>query len=266
MNLKYLIKFALSAPSYCAKSKKDGDKRSTIAIIKDMLGIYRRFNVDATKYLSYRLGVLPKDERESLLRNISNKESFMKAYDENWRFLVKYSGFEWQRSRKKRKQRKDAYIKHYNMGKHCKVQYGVMFIAEHFHIGNLKVGDHVLFARDVDIDITGDLVINDGVAISEGAKILTHAHDTFNAKDDAELIPMSNRAYVTPLEIGRNVRIGARAIIMPGVKSIGENSVIAAGSIVTKSVPERVVVSGNPAQIVVKIPKNVVVEDRNKKY
>jgi acetyltransferase-like isoleucine patch superfamily enzyme len=53
---------------------------------------------------------------------------------------------------------------------------------------------------------------------------------------------------------------------MPGVKSIGENSVIAAGSIVTKSVPERVVVSGNPAQIVVKIPKNVVVEDRNKKY
>jgi acetyltransferase-like isoleucine patch superfamily enzyme len=138
-----------------------------------------------------------------------------------------------------------------------------MFIAEHFHIGNLKVGDHVLFARDVDIDITGDLIINDGVAISEGAKILTHAHDTFNAKDDAELIPMSNRAYVTPLEIGRNARIGARAIILPGVNSIGENSVIAAGAVVTKSVPERVVVSGNPAQVVVKIPKKVVMVDRN---
>ena len=147
----------------------------------------------------------------------------------------------------------------------CQIQYGVMFIAEHFHIGNLKIGDHVLFARDVDVDITGDLTIGDGVAISEGAKILTHAHDTFNAKDDEELIPLSNRAYETPLEIGKNVRIGARAIILPGVKSIGENSVIAAGSVVTKSVPERVVVSGNPAQVVVKIPKSVVVEDRNKK-
>jgi acetyltransferase-like isoleucine patch superfamily enzyme len=263
MNLKYLIKFTLLARNYSSRSKKDGDKRSTIAIIKDMLGVYRRYNVDANKYLSYKLGVLPKQERDALLHNFSTKESFMKAYDENWSFLVKYSGFEWQRSRKKRKQRKDAYIKHYNMGKHCKIQYGVMFIAEHFHIGNLKVGDHVLFARDVDIDITGDLIINDGVAISEGAKILTHAHDTFNAKDDAELIPMSNRAYVTPLEIGRNARIGARAIILPGVNSIGENSVIAAGAVVTKSVPERVVVSGNPAQVVVKIPKKVVMVDRN---
>ena len=187
----------------------------------------------------------------------------MKAYDENWSFLNKDSGFEWQCSQKKRKRRKDAYVKHYNMGKHCKVQYGVKFIAEHLHIGNLKVGDHVLFARDVDIDITGDLTINDGVAFSEGAKVLTHAHDIYYAKDDAELVPMSNRAYVTPLEIGRNARIGARAIILPGVNSIGANSVIAAGAVVTKSVPERVVVSGNPAQVVVKIPKNVVLVDRN---
>ena len=263
MNLKYLIKFALSARGYCAKSKKDGDKRSTIAIIKDMLGIYRRYDIGAGKYLSYRLGVLSEQERNVLLHNLSNRASFLKAYDENWRFLNKYSGFEWQCSQKKRKRRKDAYIKHYKMGKHCKVQYGVMFIAEHLHIGNLKVGDHVLFARDVDIDITGDLIINDGVAFSEGAKVLTHAHDIYYAKEDAELIPMSNRAYVTPLEIGRNTRIGARAIILPGVNRIGENSVIAAGAVVTKSVPERVVVSGNPAQVVAKIPKNVVLMDRN---
>ena len=117
MNLKYLIKFTLLARNYSSRSKKDGDKRSTIAIIKDMLGVYRRYNVDANKYLSYKLGVLPKQERDALLHNFSTKESFMKAYDENWSFLVKYSGFEWQRSRKKRKQRKDAYI-------HKALQYG----------------------------------------------------------------------------------------------------------------------------------------------
>jgi acetyltransferase-like isoleucine patch superfamily enzyme len=52
-----------------------------------------------------------------------------------------------------------------------------------------------------------------------------------------------------PVEIGTNVWIGNRTIVLKGVK-IGENAVVGAGAVVRKSVPGDVVVAGNPAQIV----------------
>jgi maltose O-acetyltransferase len=51
-----------------------------------------------------------------------------------------------------------------------------------------------------------------------------------------------------PVTIGDNVWIGGRAVINPGV-SIGNNAVIASGAVVTKDVPENVVVGGNPARV-----------------
>jgi maltose O-acetyltransferase len=52
-----------------------------------------------------------------------------------------------------------------------------------------------------------------------------------------------------PVEIADDVWIGQRAIIMPGLK-IGSHTVIGAGSIVTKDVPEGAVVAGIPARII----------------
>lgn len=48
--------------------------------------------------------------------------------------------------------------------------------------------------------------------------------------------------------VGRNCFIGGRSLILPGVE-IGDNCVVGAGSVVTKSVPPRSVVAGNPAKI-----------------
>lgn len=49
--------------------------------------------------------------------------------------------------------------------------------------------------------------------------------------------------------IGDNVWIGGSSVINPGI-TVGNNSVIASGSVVTKSVPENVLVGGNPAKII----------------
>lgn len=54
--------------------------------------------------------------------------------------------------------------------------------------------------------------------------------------------------YNAPVHIGKNVWIGAGALIMPGI-TIGDNSVIGAGSVVTKDVPANVIAVGNPAKV-----------------
>ncbi|EGU41467.1 galactoside O-acetyltransferase, partial [Vibrio ichthyoenteri ATCC 700023] len=54
--------------------------------------------------------------------------------------------------------------------------------------------------------------------------------------------------FNVPIFIGDNVWIGANVVVLPGV-SIGENSVIGAGSVVTKDVPANVVAVGNPCRV-----------------
>ena len=54
----------------------------------------------------------------------------------------------------------------------------------------------------------------------------------------------------TPLFIAGDVWIGARAIVLPGCTRIGHGSIIGAGEVVTKDVPDWAVVGGNPAKVI----------------
>ena len=55
--------------------------------------------------------------------------------------------------------------------------------------------------------------------------------------------------YTRPVLLKKNSWIGAGAIILPGV-TVGENSIVGAGSVVTKDVPDNTIVVGNPAKVV----------------
>ncbi|EIG6183874.1 N-acetyltransferase, partial [Escherichia coli] len=55
--------------------------------------------------------------------------------------------------------------------------------------------------------------------------------------------------YYPTIHIKKNASIGANATILPGI-IIGENSIIGAGSVVTKDIPDNVIVAGNPAKII----------------
>ena len=239
---------------YARKSIESGDQRDLQVIKKDIWNLYLKHRIRPYEYIKHSIGLKTGEEREKIIRDLCNKKQWLKWYYENWQFLAKYTQMKWETSLKKRKKRNKAYTERYHMGKHCDIQYGVTFIAEHYHTGNITIGERCLFARNCDIDITGDIEIGDEVGVLEGVKILTHAHDSYHFLDESELIPLSNRAYKTNLKIGNNVSICAHAIILPGVREIGENSVISAGAVVNRPIPPNVIVAGNPAEIVRKIP------------
>jgi galactoside O-acetyltransferase len=62
-------------------------------------------------------------------------------------------------------------------------------------------------------------------------------------------------AQALPIDIGSNVWIGMNSTVMPGV-SIGDNSVIGAGSVVTRAIPSGVVAYGNPCRVIRPVSKN----------
>lgn len=61
------------------------------------------------------------------------------------------------------------------------------------------------------------------------------------------ILPASRRSFRSPIYIGNNVFIGVGSIILPGTR-IGDNVVVAAGSVVTKDIENNLVVGGNPAK------------------
>jgi len=86
--------------------------------------------------------------------------------------------------------------------------------------------------------------IGNKVTITSGVKILTHDGSTWLINDDK-----GRRYLYKRVKIGNDVFIGVNSIIMPGV-IIEDNVIVAAGSVVTKSIPTGKIVGGNPARII----------------
>ncbi|MCI7349513.1 MAG: sugar O-acetyltransferase [Ruminococcus sp.] len=106
---------------------------------------------------------------------------------------------------------------------------------------NIHIGRKVFINSGCKLQDQGGIFIGDGVLIGHNVVISTLNHDLHPEKRQG-MHPKS-------VKIGRNVWIGSNSTILPGV-TVGDNAVIGAGSVVTRDVPENMVVAGNPAKVI----------------
>ena len=107
-------------------------------------------------------------------------------------------------------------------------------------LGNAGLGKDFACHNRI-VTIQGELMMGEEVLFIGGG----HRFEDLN-------VPMGQQGNLpdTPLEIGEDVWIGSRVIVLPGCKKIGAHSIIGAGSVVTHDVPDYAIVGGNPAKII----------------
>ncbi|MCM3543634.1 maltose acetyltransferase domain-containing protein [Priestia megaterium] len=111
---------------------------------------------------------------------------------------------------------------------------------------NIFVGENFFANFDCVILDICKVSFGDNCLLGPGVHIYTATHPIDPNKRN------SGKEYAKPIIFGDNVWIGGSSVINPGV-TIGDNVVIASGSVVTKDVPNNVVVGGNPAKIIKKL-------------
>lgn len=123
-------------------------------------------------------------------------------------------------------------------GKNLDIEHGAFFGSGE----EIEIGDNS--GLGLNCRVNGPLKIGRDVMMGPDVMIFTQNH----ANDRLD-IPMNlQTAPKVPVEIGDDVWIAARVIILPGIK-VGNGAIIGAGAVVTKDVPEYAVVGGNPARI-----------------
>jgi maltose O-acetyltransferase len=114
---------------------------------------------------------------------------------------------------------------------------------------NTAVGDNFFLNVNCKLMDSGKITIGNNVFIAPNVCIITEEH----AMDVEQRV--AGLEYTHPVNIGDNVWICAGAIILPGV-TINANSVIGAGSIVTKDIPPNSLAVGNPCKVIRTLTKD----------
>lgn len=104
---------------------------------------------------------------------------------------------------------------------------------------NIKIGKNVFINSGCRFQDQGGITIGDGSLVGHNVVLATINHD-YNPDNRGTM-------YLKPIVLEKNSWIGSNATVLPGV-TIGENSIVAAGSVVTKDVPANTIVAGNPAK------------------
>jgi len=107
----------------------------------------------------------------------------------------------------------------------------------YYRFMGITIGKNCYISSDARIDIRrGKITLGDNVTIAGGSYVL--GHTGWRASKEGEETRLED-----------NVKIYVNAVIFPGV-TVGENSCVGAGAIVTGDVPPNVIVMGNPARVI----------------
>lgn len=112
---------------------------------------------------------------------------------------------------------------------------------------NIKVGENVFINACCHFQDHGGVEIGDGCQIGHNVVFATLNHGI--APEDRKT------TYPAPIKVGKNVWIGSNSTILQGVE-IGDNAIVAAGAVVSKSVEANSIVGGVPAKLIKRIEIN----------
>ena len=137
------------------------------------------------------------------------------------------------------------------IGDHSRIgKYSTLIVKEHnCNCSNscLKIGSRTYIGEYNNIRAAGgEIIIGDDCLISQFVTIVASNH---LFKKDSLINQQAWDESENYINIGNDVWIGANSVILPGIH-IGDGSIIAAGSVVTKNVPNYAIVAGNPARVI----------------
>lgn len=241
--------------------------KSRMAIFCDILYCYLKYGVWSNQYKAEHVYSLPAAEKRSVCLKYQEKndkrDRWIKGFFDNYKFLNKWSSLKYEQSSRLQLKRHAAYRRQYGLGENCFVGYNVVLHRHHFSDSVIVTGKNCLLAENVNIDYTGGLTMGDKVSISEGAKVLTHNHPLDFTTSKGE----DKGCELTPLRIQDNVWIGAKAVVLPGVKEIGRGAMISSASCIRGKVLPYAIMMGNPAKLVgFRFLPKVIVEFEKSRY
>lgn len=121
------------------------------------------------------------------------------------------------------------------------------------HGNNIFLGNDVIIGINCTFVDNAEIRIGNRVLIASNVQFYTSSHPVLpqerlvaNWKEQQTTF---FRTYARPIEVKDNVWIGGGSILLPGV-TVGENSVVGAGSVVTRSIPANCVAVGNPCKVI----------------
>jgi maltose O-acetyltransferase len=121
---------------------------------------------------------------------------------------------------------------------------------------NIKAGERVFFNFNCVVLDVAPVTIGSRTMFAPNVQIYTATHPI----DPVER--SSGKEYAKPITIGNDVWVGGSTVICPGV-TIGDRSVIGAGSVVTKDIPSDVIAAGNPCRVIRRIDEKPAAPPEN---
>lgn len=108
---------------------------------------------------------------------------------------------------------------------------------------NIIIGDNVTINFNCTLMDNTEIIIGNNVLIGPNTSLYTVNH-AINPDERRKGVCVNQ-----PIRLGNGVWLGGNVVVMPGV-TIGDNTIIGAGSVVTRSIPSNVVAAGNPCRII----------------